>query len=84
MHREYRRWYTDRLGREMGIAIYGHWGLPLLTFPTSGGDEWEQLAAASELADFEPEQYVRVGERVTLQFAMPMPSVSLIELDPAG
>ena len=48
------------------------------------GDEWEQLAAASELADYEPEQYVRVTGRVTLQFTMPMPSVSLIELDPAG
>ena len=22
-------------------AVYGHWGTPLLAFPTSGGDEWE-------------------------------------------
>jgi len=41
MHREYHRWHTGRLGREMGIQVYGHYGLPLLVFPTSGGDENE-------------------------------------------
>jgi esterase/lipase superfamily enzyme len=25
----------------MGVVVYGHWGHPLLVFPTSGGDEWE-------------------------------------------
>lgn len=25
----------------MGVAVFGHWGMPLLTFPTSHGDEWE-------------------------------------------
>ena len=25
----------------MGVVVYGHWGTPLLAFPTSGGDEWE-------------------------------------------
>jgi esterase/lipase superfamily enzyme len=25
----------------MGVRVYGHWGAPLLVFPTSGGDEWE-------------------------------------------
>ncbi len=41
MQRDYQRWYTGRLGRDMGVAVYGHWGTPLLAFPTSGGDEWE-------------------------------------------
>jgi esterase/lipase superfamily enzyme len=41
MHHEYRSWHSPRLQREMGVAIYGHWGPPLVTFPTSGGDEWE-------------------------------------------
>jgi esterase/lipase superfamily enzyme len=41
MHREYHHWYTGRLGREMGIQVYGHYGLPLVVFPTSGGDENE-------------------------------------------
>ena len=25
----------------MGISVFGHWGPPLLAFPTSHGDEWE-------------------------------------------
>lgn len=41
MHREYHRWYTGRLERDMGIHVYGHYGPPLLVFPTSGGDENE-------------------------------------------
>ncbi|MBA3543297.1 MAG: esterase family protein [Chthoniobacterales bacterium] len=42
MHRDYHRWYSQRLNRDMGVAVYGHYGLPILAFPTSGGDEWEQ------------------------------------------
>jgi esterase/lipase superfamily enzyme len=38
---DYHRWFSHRLGREMGVAVFGHWGPPLLTFPTSGGNEWE-------------------------------------------
>ena len=41
MRKDYHRWYTSRLGREMGVVVYGHWGVPLLAFPTSGGDERE-------------------------------------------
>jgi len=25
----------------MGVTVFGHWGPPLLAFPTSHGDEWE-------------------------------------------
>jgi len=25
----------------MGVVVFGHWGPPLLAFPTSHGDEWE-------------------------------------------
>ncbi len=25
---DYHRWFSHRLGREMGVAIFGHWGLP--------------------------------------------------------
>ena len=25
----------------MGVVVYGHWGPPMIGFPTSGGDEWE-------------------------------------------
>src|SRR5262245_36336410 len=41
MRTDYRRWHSDRLGRDMGIVVYGHWGPPTIVFPTSGGDEWE-------------------------------------------
>jgi esterase/lipase superfamily enzyme len=41
MNQEHHRWYTHRLGREMGLRVHGHYGLPILVFPTSGGDEWE-------------------------------------------
>ena len=41
MQLEHHRWHSPRLGYEMGVAVFGHWGPPLLTFPTSHGDEWE-------------------------------------------
>src|SRR5207248_8894493 len=42
MHRDHQRWYSHRLNRDMGVAVYGHYGLPILAFPTSCGDEHEQ------------------------------------------
>ncbi len=41
MHTEMHGWHSSRLGRHMGVVVYGHYGPPLLGFPTSGGDEWE-------------------------------------------
>ena len=41
MHIEHHRWHSPRLGHEMGVAVFGHWGPPLLAFPTSHGDEFE-------------------------------------------
>gem|GEM_PF-6521552 len=41
MHRDHHRWYSYRLNRDMGVAIYGNYGAPVLAFPTSCGDEWE-------------------------------------------
>ena len=40
----------------MGVAVFGHWGPPLLAFPTSHGDEWElerngMLAAIADYVD---------------------------------
>ena len=56
MHTESHRWFTGRLGRPMGLRVYGHWGVPILAFPTSGGDEWEMegqgmVAAVAEYID---------------------------------
>ena len=38
----------------MGVAVFGHWGLPMLAFPTSQGDEWEHKRASmvDALAEF--------------------------------
>lgn len=37
MHREYHRWHSPSLGRDMELLWYGHYGRPLLAFPTSLG-----------------------------------------------
>ncbi len=34
-------WYSPALGRELGIARWGHLGTPVLLFPTAGGDAEE-------------------------------------------
>ncbi|HYT68478.1 MAG TPA: alpha/beta hydrolase-fold protein [Vicinamibacterales bacterium] len=41
MHREAHYWYSDRLRRDMGVVVHGHYGPPMIAFPTTGGDEWE-------------------------------------------
>jgi len=54
MQRDYHRWYSNRLERDMAVIVYGHWGTPLIAFPTSGGDEWEyeSQGMVGALADF--------------------------------
>ncbi|WP_225411553.1 esterase family protein [Stigmatella hybrida] len=37
MNREYHRWYSERLGRDMELLLYGHSGEPVLLLPTSKG-----------------------------------------------
>jgi esterase/lipase superfamily enzyme len=56
MIREYRKWHSSRLGREMELLIFGHAGLPVVVFPTSGGRFFEfedrgMIAAHSEKID---------------------------------
>ncbi|HEY8715982.1 MAG TPA: alpha/beta hydrolase-fold protein [Candidatus Acidoferrum sp.] len=56
MKREYHRWYSSRLGIDLGIVVYGHWGPPMMGFPTSAGDEWElegqgMIGALAEFID---------------------------------
>ena len=41
MRRETHGWYSNRLGRDARIVVHGHWGPPMILFPTSGGDEEE-------------------------------------------
>lgn len=37
MNREYHKWHSPRLSREMELLIFGHAGLPVMVFPTSAG-----------------------------------------------
>ena len=62
MRTDYRRWYSGRTNREMGLVAYGHWGPPMLVFPTSGGDEWEmdRQGMIAALSDFIDEGRVKV------------------------
>jgi esterase/lipase superfamily enzyme len=52
----YERWYSPRLEQDIGVARYGHFGTPVLLFPTAGGDAHEAerqglLAACRGLLD---------------------------------
>lgn len=59
MDREYHKWYSARLGREMEMLLFGHAGKPVLVFPTSGGRFYDfedrgMVAAVGEI--------IRAGE----------------------
>jgi xylan 1,4-beta-xylosidase len=47
---------------------------------------WERLRAADRLDELEPEQRASIGAdgRLSLDFTLPMPSVSLVEIRPRG
>ncbi len=53
MNREFHRWYSHLLGREMELLIFGHSGARLLVFPTSLGRffEWEDRGMIAALGD---------------------------------
>ncbi len=53
MHREYHRWHSPSLGRDMELVWYGHSGRPLLAFPTSLGrcTQNEDMGLIRSLAD---------------------------------
>jgi esterase/lipase superfamily enzyme len=41
MRRDYQKWYSPELGREMELLVFGHNGLPAIVFPTSQGKFYE-------------------------------------------
>ena len=41
MNREYHKWGSPRLGREMELLVFGHGGLPVVVFPSSQGRFYE-------------------------------------------
>ena len=54
MKKEYFRWYSPSLGKDMEINVYGHAGRPLLVFPAQGGSfyEFEDFHMIDAIADF--------------------------------
>src|SRR5262245_25520952 len=53
MNREYHRWHSPSLGREMELLVFGHAGARVLVFPTSLGRfyQWEDFGMVSTLAE---------------------------------
>jgi esterase/lipase superfamily enzyme len=53
MNREYLRWYSPRLHRDMELLVFGHAGAKVLMFPTREGRffEYEQLGVVESLGD---------------------------------
>lgn len=50
VNREYHKWYTARLSREMELLVFGHAGARVLVFPTRSGrfydyEDWGLVAA---------------------------------------
>jgi esterase/lipase superfamily enzyme len=37
VHIEHHRWWSPALGHDMEIKVYGHWGQPVLVFPSQNG-----------------------------------------------
>ena len=52
MNREYHRWRSPRLGRDMELLVFGHAGAKVLVFPTRDGRfyEYENLGLVGALA----------------------------------
>jgi len=53
MNREYHRWYSPSLHRDMELLIFGHAGARVLVFPTSKGKfyEWEDRGMIGTLCE---------------------------------
>src|SRR5579884_849358 len=53
MNREYHRWFSPSLQRDMELLVFGHAGARTLVFPTSMGRffQWEDFGMIAELRD---------------------------------
>ena len=53
MNREFHRWHSPSLGRDMDMLIFGHSGAPTIVFPSSMGTffEWEDRGMIGALAE---------------------------------
>jgi len=62
MRREYFKWWSDRLGRDMELLVFGHSGAKVLVFPTRGGRffEYENLQMTEMLRDKIEQGYLQL------------------------
>lgn len=53
MNREYHRWYSPSLGRDMELLLFGHAGARVVVYPTSQGRffEWEDRGMVAALGE---------------------------------
>jgi esterase/lipase superfamily enzyme len=53
MTREYHKWFSRELGRDMEMLVFGHCGLPIVVYPTSQGRfyEFEDRGMVGAIAD---------------------------------
>jgi esterase/lipase superfamily enzyme len=54
MHTEEHRWRSSHLEREMSLKVYGHWGRPLIVFPSSRGRyfDYEGMGMINAISGF--------------------------------
>jgi esterase/lipase superfamily enzyme len=52
LKRDYRKWHSSALGREMEMLVFGEAGTPVLVFPTSMGRfyQWEDFGMIAHMA----------------------------------
>ena len=53
MNREYRKWWSPALRRDMELLVFGHAGSPVLVFPTSMGRfyQWEDFKMIEHMSE---------------------------------
>ena len=53
MNRQYRKWWSPALGRDMELFVFGDGGTPVLVFPTSMGRfyQWEDFGMVAHMAE---------------------------------
>ena len=54
MRKHIEKWYSPSLHKDMEIVTYGHYGFPLLMFPTAAADylEYERFLMLDQIAEF--------------------------------
>ena len=58
----FERWDSERMHQPISLARWGHWGVPVLVFPTAGGDaeEIERHQLLAHLMPFVDEGRIKV------------------------